>query len=165
MKRGFTTIELLVVISILSLLSAILIAYSRTGERQIILFREGAKVKEIISRAKFLSLAIYGESEVPCGYGVHFETSGSFIIFKDLAVNCASSDRRYSGSVEAYESFKLDPAILFDSLTLSDVVFIPPNPTVVITPVKDEAVVILKTIDGEGSIKITITSAGQISTE
>jgi len=162
--KAFTTIEILVIIGILSLLSATLILYSRTGERQINLFKEQAKITEIISRAKSLSIATYGKLGVPCGYGVHFEAPSAFLIFKDLAADCKDSDQKYSGAAEIYESFQLDSTIIFDSLSLSDIIFIPPDPTVIITPPQDEATIIIKTIDGSKSIIIKVTNAGQIST-
>ncbi|MBN2197883.1 prepilin-type N-terminal cleavage/methylation domain-containing protein [Candidatus Wolfebacteria bacterium] len=166
MKKGFTTIEVLITIGVLALLSSILITYSRTGEKQIILFKEGAVISEIISRAKTLSLSLYGKSgEIPCGYGVYFEDSGKFILFKDLASDCNSSDKKYSGENEIVESFQLNSAIEFKSLGLSDILFIPPDPKVFITPQKDEADIILKILKGEDSIKIKVTDAGQISTE
>ncbi|MDP1538756.1 MAG: hypothetical protein Q8M00_01875, partial [bacterium] len=67
-QRAFTTIEILVIIGILSLLSATLILYSRTAEHQIVLFKEQAKVISILSRAKSLSIVTYGKADVPCGY-------------------------------------------------------------------------------------------------
>lgn len=165
-QRAFTTIEILVITGILSLLSAILILYSRTAERQISLFKEQAKIIEIISRAKSLSIVTYGKPDVPCGYGVHFEAPRTFLIFKDLAADCKDSDRKYSESAdEIQESFQLDSTIRFDSLGLSDILFIPPDPTVIITPTppQDEAKIIIKTIDGSKSLIIKVNSAGQIS--
>jgi len=163
MNKGFTIIEMIVIIGILSLLSAILVVYIRAGENQIILFKEQAKIIGILSRAKSLGISTFGRAGVPCGYGVHFETSGSFLIFKDLSGDCSDSDQKYSGSDEFYESFQLNPAVKFDTLTLSDVLFIPPDPSIVITPAQDEATIIIKPVGAESSAAIKINSAGQIS--
>jgi type II secretory pathway pseudopilin PulG len=174
-RSAFTIVEMLVIIGVLSLMSSILILYSRRAEQQIVLFKEQAKVISILSRAKTLSISTYSysRSEVPCGYGVHFEAPSTFLIFKDLPTNsnsdCSSSDKKYSGSTssELVESFQLDSRALFDSLSLSDILFIPPDPKVVITPTpsQDEATVVLKTIDGSKSATIKVNSAGQITTE
>ena len=43
-RKAFTLIELLVVLGVTVGLSAVLITYSRTGERQIILFPQHAKI-------------------------------------------------------------------------------------------------------------------------
>jgi|GEM_PF-324954 len=172
--KAFTIIEMLVIVAILFLMLSILILYSRSAEQQIALFKEQAQVISILSRAKslsmakFLSIATYDESKAPCGYGVHFEATSTFLIFKDLPVDsdsrCSGADNIYSGPSELEESFSLDPRVLFDSLNL-DILFIPPDPKVVITPSQDEATVVLKTIDGSKSVKIKINSAGQITTE
>jgi len=167
--KAFTIIEMLVIIGVLSLMSSILILYSRRAEQYVVLFKEQAKVINILSRAKALSISTYSRSEVPCGYGVHFEAPRTFLIFKDLPVNsnCSSADKKYSDSTssELVESFQLDSRVLFDSLSLSDILFIPPDPKVVITPSQDEATVVLKTIDGSKSATIRVNSAGQITTE
>lgn len=164
MNRGFTIIEMLIIIGTLSFISAILIVNIHSSEQQITLFREQAKIVSILSRAKSLSVATFGKAGVPCGYGVHFEAPSTFLIFKDLAGDCQVSDKRYSGGTEIYESFQLDPVLNFDTLTLSDVIFIPPDPSVVITPSQDEATVIIKAIKSGTSATIKINSAGQIST-
>jgi len=163
-SKGFTIIEMLVIIGTLSLISAILIINIRSGGQQVILFREQAKILSILSKAKSLGVATFGKTGVPCGYGVHFEAPSTFLIFKDLAGDCQVSDKRYSGGAEIYEAFQLDPVLKFDTLTLSDVIFIPPDPSVVITPSQDEATVVIKVIKSGTSATIKINSAGQIST-
>jgi hypothetical protein len=164
---GFTIIEILVLLGVLSLISTILIINTHSGEKQVNLFKEQARIVSILFRAKSLSISTFGETgiSIPCGYGVHFNDSGSFLIFKDLAPDCKSADHKYTDTNEIYESFQLDPAIEFDSLNFSDVVFIPPDPSVVITPSsQDQATIILKIIGSPTTASIKINSAGQIST-
>ncbi|MEK7193913.1 MAG: type II secretion system protein [Patescibacteria group bacterium] len=166
-KSAFTVIEMLVVISVIGLLlTTTMVFYGRTGERQIVLFREQTKILNILSRAKFLSVQTFGKTgPVPCGYGVHFEEPQSVILFHDDAEDCAQADRRYSGDAEKVESFILDRAVVFESLPLSDVIFIPPNPTVVLTPEQDQATIVIKTTDDKGKVNIKINNFGQISTQ
>jgi len=164
-NKGFTVIEILVIVAVLSLLTTILLLNIRTGQNQIILFREQTKIIGILSRAKYLAISTFGREGVPCGYGVHFnKTSGVFLIFKDLAVDCGASDKKYSGASEIYESYQLDPAVMFDGPTSLDVLFIPPEPLVVITPTQDPATIVVKPIGAENQVFIKINSAGQIST-
>lgn len=167
MNKGFTVIEMLVVISVIGLLlTTTMVFYGRTGERQIVLFREQTKILNILSRAKFLSVQTFGKMEpVPCGYGVHFEEPQSVILFRDDAENCAQADNRYSADAEKVESFILDRAVVFESLPLSDVIFIPPNPTVVLTPEQDQATIVIKTTDDKAKVSIKINNFGQISTQ
>lgn len=164
---GFTLIEMLVVISIMTLLSSLLILYSRTGENQIILFREQARVISILNRAKSLSVQIFNAPEPPCAFGVHFsQAENSFLVFRDLAADCHSSDNIYSGGDNFFEKYKLDSQIKFGKVTLMDVVFIPPNPKTLIDndPNKNEASIILETLDAGASLKVKINNAGQITT-
>ena len=163
-EKGFTLIEMLFVLATIAILSTILIAYSRTGERQIIVFRDQTKIINALLRAKSLSLATFGKAGVPCGYGVHFEKPRTFIIFKDIADDCSQADHKYSGSNEIVESMSLDRLVAFGDLTLSDVVFIPPDPIVIITPDQDPATLTIKAGEGASSAVIRITKAGQIST-
>lgn len=164
-EKGFTLVEILVVMAIIAVVSASLILYSRTGERQIILFRDQAGIIAALSRAKSLSVATFGQAGVPCGYGVHFEAPRKFLLFKDLASDCSAADHVYSGPNELFGSFELNQSLNFGNLTLTDIVFIPPNPKVVITPLGDEAIINIKTVDGGSSSTIKVTSAGQISTQ
>lgn len=162
-NRGFTLIEMLFVLGIISVLSAILIVYSRAGEQQILVFRDQTKIINAVLRAKSLSLATFGKSGVPCGYGVHFEKPRTFIIFKDIADDCSRTDHRYSESNEIVESINLDSALSFSDLTFSDVLFIPPDPVVIIAPDQNEASLMIKASKGAGSATIKITKAGQIT--
>jgi len=166
MDRGFTIIEMVMIFGVLTLLSAALLGSLHTGEQQVALFKEQARVVAILSRAKFLSISTFGETEVPCGYGVHFETPNKFFIFNDLAVDCQDANNHYDAGEEIKnEFFQLDSRVVFDSLSLSDIVFIPPNPMIVITPDQSQAEIKLKTTNGNNSSIIKVNKAGQISTQ
>lgn len=166
MNRGFTIIELLVIIAILMTMSGFLILYNRAGERQIVIFQEQAKVINTIARARSLSVATFGQGSAPCGYGVHFEAPRTVILFKDLAADCGSADKKYTASnpEEKIEQFYLNSTVSLD-LGLTDVLFIPPDPTVVITPNPEAAVLNIKEEGGTGMASIKINKSGHIGTE
>lgn len=192
-ESGFTLAEILAILGIVGLLMTLIITYSRTGERQIILFRDEAKVVSAIVRAKTLSVYTYGQSGVPCGYGIHFQAPDTYLIFKDLATHpdCSDADHAYSGTVglnctdptnsgELVQCFSLDPALKFTSFSNGfngskcptsclDVLFIPPNPDVLIKgplpPGTYEADIILSLLDNSKSVVIKTTTSGQISTQ
>ncbi len=165
MRKGFTLIELLVVVAVLTVLSAVLIQYSRTGERQLILFREQAKLIGALSRSKSLALSTFIRPDVPCGYGLHFVAPRTYTLFSDLSPDCATSDRVYSGADEDVTVYDLDPSVQFADLPVSDILFIPPDPRVVMTPAQQSADITLETIDGTASMIVRINSAGQITTQ
>jgi prepilin-type N-terminal cleavage/methylation domain-containing protein len=69
MRKGFTLIEILIVLAISAMLSAIAIVYSHEGQNQVSLSVETAKVAEGILTAKNLSIATYATTNTSCGYG------------------------------------------------------------------------------------------------
>lgn len=163
LRSGFTLIEMLVVISITALLSSVLIVYSRIGERQILLFREQSKVINIILKSKSLALQTYVTGEKVCGYGVHFEVPRTAILFRDLADDCSASDDVYSGSTEDFEKLNLDNLIVFSELNFTDILFIPPDPQVILTPSQASGSIFIKANDSDAVVKVKINSAGQVS--
>ena len=169
-EKGFTILEMLVVISIMALLSALLILYSRTGENQVILFREQSRLITALNRAKSLSVQLYNAPETPCAFGVHF-SQNSFLIFRDLAPDCLNASHTYNDPSEIFENYQLSPKVRFRSLdpllTLSDIVFIPPDPKTIIDDDsnKSEATVILETLDGNASVNVKVNNAGQITNQ
>lgn len=180
---GFTLIEILVIISVTSVLSAILVSYSRESGRIMLLINNQAKLVSLVSRAKSLSIATFIENiALPsnpsdpkiCGYGVHVEKSvGEIFIFKDLAQNCSSGDNRFgSGDVKLtsqLDVLKLDSWIIqFGSdTTLNDVMFIPPDPIVLINNDSSfqEALISIETKDKSGKVIVKVSNAGRISTK
>jgi len=168
---GFTMIELLVVMAIMGLLTSLVITYSRTGERQIVLFKDQASLISLLIKARSLSVGTLGEVVAPCGYGVNFNESGSVIIFKDSSPGndpkCLDADNVYNSGEEKVEEFILNPALKFDELDLADIVFIPPMPKVVIDndKTKLEAIIKIKSISGSGERAIKVTNAGQITAQ
>ena len=182
---GFTLIEMVVGLAVMALLSSILILYSRTGEKQIILFKEQAKVVSTIWRAKSLTLQTYAKEPNVCGYGVHFDYApdNQFIIFKDRPAtgfeNCLDENGVYTGdgrytpySDEEFEINKLADGLELFSETftnsLSDVLFIPPDPKIEFTPTSGSLnrEIAVRIIDSSTSkVVIKITNAGQVTTQ
>jgi len=166
--KGFTLIEMLVVISIMALLSSFLILYSRAGENQIILFRDQARLITALNRAKSLSVQTFNAPQPSCAFGVYFsKTENAFLIFRDLALNCREADHVYTGSEELFESYQLSSKIKFGELTLINIAFIPPDPKTLIDNDlnKNEANITLETLDGKASLKVKVNNAGQITTQ
>src|SRR3989344_3199887 len=82
LRRAFTLIEILVVISVITMLSAFVLTYNATSRNQVALRIEQAELVQTISRAKSLALATYNKPEVPCGYGVYINYSeNNYAIF------------------------------------------------------------------------------------
>lgn len=184
-QNGFTLIEILVTLSVLALLSSTLVLYNRSNQSQLILFKEQAKIINTILRAKSLALNTYDTAGAPCAYGVHFgkDSNGNweFRIFQDLdanatTTNCSTSgvaaDNKYSSEpspngedLNPPIAEKLSPGLKFsEPLRFTDVVFIPPDPAVVITPTPSDDNAIIKIISSNGNSKgVKINLFGQVT--
>ena len=178
---GFTIVEILVTLSIIALLSGILIIYGRGSEKQLLLFRDQAKIVNAILKAKSLALNTYSKDGSPCAYGVHFDAvKKEFRIFKDLDssglnLDCPTADKIYSSSPSP-NSEDLNPPIVETlgqnlsfklPLTATDIVFIPPDINAIITPdPSPQTQITMEITNPEGiSKKIKINVFGQISAE
>jgi prepilin-type N-terminal cleavage/methylation domain-containing protein len=160
-KKGFTLVEMLIVIAITAMLSGLAIVYSHIGQDQISLSVEESKVAQLILEAKELSIATYSTSVATCGYGVHFDyhgASSTYTLFEyDSATPARSGGREICPSIasttdpangngiEQYEkiytsgSYEVHVApgvAMLDeqgSDTIQDVLFYPPNPCTLIS--------------------------------
>lgn len=170
--HGFTLIELLVTIGIIGIITGSLILYNRTAEQQILLIQSTTEVLSTLFRAKGAAVAGLADPQRSvCGYGVHFSAPTTMIFFRDIP----PCDQRYTGpggnvaecgrdDAECVEKIVLSDKIQFLSLELSDIVFIPPNPDVLIDGgTKQSAIIHLRTAIGNAESKIKVTNAGQIT--
>jgi prepilin-type N-terminal cleavage/methylation domain-containing protein len=76
-KKGFTLVEMLVVIAVTAMLSGLAIVYTHIGQNQITLSIEESKVAQFILQAKELSIATYSTNSATCAYGVAFNYASS----------------------------------------------------------------------------------------
>jgi len=178
MNKAFTLIETLVVILVTMILASIMIVYSHTGEKQIVLFRDQAKVVGILNRAKFLSVQMFSKTidDKTCAYGVHFELENeakSFSIFKVKALtsNCENSYIAGGNNIVKVEEYSLDSRLKFsEELTgITDIVFIPPDPKVILTGTSDNSakitIVDISDTSGKNKKEINVNTFGQITAQ
>src|SRR3989344_2049513 len=78
--RGFTLLEILIVVSITIMISALAISYKSSTQQQVGLYVEVQKLAGLILRAKSLAVATYNDPEafsdpssIICGYGVSID--------------------------------------------------------------------------------------------
>ncbi|HUC31364.1 MAG TPA: prepilin-type N-terminal cleavage/methylation domain-containing protein [Candidatus Paceibacterota bacterium] len=94
-RKGFTLIEILIVLAITAVLSGLAIVYSHVGQSQISLSIEESKVAQLILEAKELSIATYSADDATCAYGVQFNLASS--TYSLFAYNAAASSTLYPG--------------------------------------------------------------------
>ena len=178
---GFTLIELIVVMGIITVLSTILIGYSRQSSKNLLLTSTEAKLLSLISRAKFLAIETFfqqvgvpqGEERV-CAYGVRVDTdAGEIFIFEDKSGtgNCAGADNVYASSTNdirlqgELDVVKLDTRVLTLTSDFENIVFIPPDPDVGINGnlTTREASLEIGIVNDVTNFVITVNDAGQVS--
>jgi prepilin-type N-terminal cleavage/methylation domain-containing protein len=156
-KKGFTLIEILIVLAITAVLSSLAIVYSHVGQNQISLSIEESKIAQLILEAKELSIATYSTNSATCAYGVQFNLASS--TYSLFAYNDAVSSTQYLGrsvcpslastsaaidpnAIQEYAAgswqIHTAPGVVLDddsaaSDTIQDVLFYPPDPCTLIS--------------------------------
>ena len=167
LESGFSLLEILVVLGVMTMLSTVVFSYGRSGENQIILFQEQAKMVSAILRSKNLAIQTYLDEESICGYGVHIDLSKNrLIIFKDKFESCNDSDNRYSGDNEDFEIIDLHERLSALESDFTDVLFIPPDPQTVFDGdfnKKGSYTLIIKSDSVSGEKYISVNNFGQVT--
>ena len=175
-KKGFTLIELLVTMGVTAVLASFMIVYGSASRQQVALSVEDAKLAQIISRARSLSVSTFNDPTPPCGYGVHLDyVNQAYALVKyEVSPNCRAVyasqliQIRSEVSMENYNVTNEVKMISSGASPLTDVFFVPPDPKVVSNvggsiSVQAGGTVTLQTQDGKGTRTITINPAGQIT--
>ena len=183
-KRGFTLLEITVVISIIILFGTIFIANYRGGEKQFALRRSAHKLAQDLRGGQEMAMAgerFYGVFPQG-GYGVYFaKNSSSYILFADCNNNktydggmsvcpdCTGQTCFENAYSEKLEEISFEEGIYIKDLAPSlldsfSVTFFPPDPTITINPQANLASISL-TFDGVSQKTVTINKVGLIEIE
>lgn len=179
-----TLIELLVVVGIMTVLTGVLVGYSKQSRNQILLTSEKAKIAQTIARAKSLTLAGYTKPislPPPCAYGFGIDyTKGEYFIFQYNLSGCSgigslasldTDQNQPSPPFKFFERFLLPSGVNFGQSAdkLGYLLFIPPNLTALLfrdenTPALNQDLVIyLETLDQSLKREIIVKTNGQLS--
>ncbi|MGB9608992.1 MAG: type II secretion system protein [Minisyncoccia bacterium] len=184
-SNGFTIVELIVSLGVITMLASFLILYNKTNTAQIALSLETAKLVELINKSKSLSLSTYIEKGAACGYGINIDyNSKSYTLFRygsptltSGCANIASSSINFLDSTYAeLEKNFLPQNINFEKNNdyLNIIFFMPPDPKVLIwknnstLPIQQnnpdyESKIYLTTKDSSFKKQIIVDTSGQIS--
>ena len=128
---GFTIVEMLVVVVLVGIFSAILITNLRgTSTNAIILERAALGVISNIRRAQSLSIAgVAYQSSPVCGYGIHYTDNETYLIYAGRENICSTSNKNYqSGNDLSYQQVKITEKNVEFKSSFDDVFFVPPDP-------------------------------------
>lgn len=176
MKKGFTLIELIVVMSIIGLLSSVLFLGRTKGEERLALQRSAYQLTQDLREIQGMAM---GAGKVSCdgeyaySFGVYFhqvEFPNSYVTFADCNGN---KQRDVPG--EDLREIKLEKGVIFYDISPSvpsAVVFTPPNPTIFINTKEwvDYECIVTLALESEpdnpvNQKKVKINSAGRIEIE
>ena len=148
-QKSFTLVELLVVVAIIILLSAIILPDYRASVSQLTLARSAHKMAQDIRRAAEMAMsAKEWQGQIPSGgYGVHVNLSWQtyYKLYADK-----NGNEKYDGAGEEVETINLEKGVIIKGISpsSSSINFKPPAP---IVKIKSEA--------GVESNSLTITLA------
>ncbi len=163
--KGFTLIEMIVVVSIISFLSVGVISYSRSQESWGNLKRYSEKLMNDLKDARSRALMMKDRNSNVCGWGIHLDSSkNQYFIFADKCLNEQNGDRRYQeGQDQKSPPFNISEGIIFQS-NVSDIVFEPPEPAVYFNgqPATSEKEITFSTVYNNFQIKVVVNPIGLI---
>jgi len=132
-SEGFTLTELLVVISIIAVVSTVVFANYRQGEKQFSLQRSSFGLVQGIRSAQNMAMGAHlVGGVVPEGYGVYFNLAvpSQYVLFAD------NGDGLYGTGDTDIDTLQLETGITITNLSTGGtliVVFFPPDPSVLIS--------------------------------
>ena len=179
-NKGFTLLEITVVISIITLLSTIFLANYRQGEKNFALQRSAHQLAQDLRRAQEMTMAGREfKGKFQGGYGIHLvKGTGEYILF----IDCDDDDVFDEGNttcdnfgtedilIEEVSRFSLEEGITIKEILPSspflDIKFYPPDPSTTITPAPaNDSATITLTFGGASEKKVIINTAGLIEIE
>lgn len=174
MNKGFTLIELVVVISIIVILSSILFL-SRTGEeKKLALQRAAYQLSQDLRETQEMAM---GAGAVSCvggethSFGVYFNTASSLISYY-LFADCDKDQSYIQANDQVLRKVNLEKGVQIQSLSPSvsnvlNIVFSPPNPITFINGREwgEEAVITFSLAGATTQKRVKINSAGRIEIE
>lgn len=165
-SRGFSLIELTVVLAIVAMVASLATANSSTIKVR----QESAKLISVLRRAQSLALSGSGikDNEV-CGYGVHFVSESEYLLFEGRSSSglpCGLTQKFYKNNtdrvVERYNVAAKGVAVA----NFRDIFFEPPDPKIYFQDVynfgEEEKIYIRRTQD-QGCSQSTLCAGVVIS--
>ena len=173
LKKGFTFVEMMVSIGIITLLSIMVLAYNRRAETINNLLRSANKLVFELQRIQNQAMLVYqkeGEegssSDTICGWGMYFGDAlptEKVFSFVDL---CQNQDHKYTSEEEKREIINLMKNTEIFETNVNSIVFVPPEPRVYFDPPLVNFASIKIKLENQTSLypyyEIRVTKGGQI---
>lgn len=171
MNKGFTLIELFVVITIIGLLSSILFLGKTGEEKKLALQRSIFQLSQDLREVQEMAMGFWQEvcpDGAATGFGIYFHPISlpqSYLLFADC-----NNDKHRDGDDKILREVKLEKEVKIHSLSPSplDIVFVPPDPKTYINEVESgtEGVITLcLKVDSSEQKILRINNVGRIEIE
>jgi len=179
LKEGFTLVEMIFTLAVISILASIIVGYSHQSETETNLIRAVNQFVLDIQRAQHLAMLVYEEeqnqTQKVCGWGIYFSDSTGnlfsplkkYLIFADSCdPSSLKGNQIYDSSEEKKEEREILKGVEISAINIKSLVFVPPEPIVVFNPSlgsNGEAAITFRLTDNpQHNITVFITTAGQI---
>ncbi len=168
---GFTLVELLVVVSVVSIISSITLVNYRRGFVQHSLSQSNQKLLADLRKVQNMAISGVGIASDFCGYGININKSSdpySYIIYVDKNSDCSISNKKYDVGDDIIEEVNLTNKIKinFTSPSPLDILFKPPEPLTYINQSNSLGIDASIVLEAEGfslpTKTITVNTSGLI---
>lgn len=170
-KKGFTLVELLVVIALIVFITGLTLINLRTGADILVLERAAHRVAQDMRRTMEFTLrsqafADCGGSDTLAGYGIRFNSAqpNCYLIYAECNDNATyqgvECDGTGSGPDKAVEAIELEKGVQIQSINPSpkfNILFIPPDPEILINNKKTPGTQAVVTLELENDATKTRT--------
>lgn len=177
-SAGFTLIELSVSIALLSLFVIIAVAYNKTEDQDVAMYREQGRIVNAVYEARAMAISTYGDDSGRslCGYGLYIPTppqgssSGvsSIYIFGDEPDSSGKCTYQDATSRNLYDEGEEIKTINLKDVTVTSnfksMMFVPPDPQVYTSAVGFPLIITIHSPRVSSDLYVEINSFGQITT-
>jgi prepilin-type N-terminal cleavage/methylation domain-containing protein len=127
---GFTMIELLVAMAIVSILSVLTVTNIRSGSKDQALLRSAQIFASDIKKVQNLALSPkkYDLVDPVCWYGIKIENATDYFLYYHDRAGCTGQVRYSNVFSTKLKTMKLESGIVFTDTTNKDFAFLPPEP-------------------------------------